>query len=121
MTFFRMKINIAGCVNTLSAECMDFYHKYSGDGRNYTARKVYECYYDPKDPEFVVINFDPDSTLTLLILFITIPCGIMVLNCFYMCCCSRYNLPTVLAKLLPQRLLKQCKAMGICSTARWQP
>ena len=36
----RMKINIGGCVNTLSEECKDFYHKYSGDGRNYTARKV---------------------------------------------------------------------------------
>ena len=38
--YLRMKINIGGCVNTLSEECKDFYHKYSGDGRNYTARKV---------------------------------------------------------------------------------
>ena len=38
--FTKMKINIGGCVNTLSEECKDFYHKYSGDGRNYTARKV---------------------------------------------------------------------------------
>ena len=50
---------------------------------------MYECYYDPLDPEFVVIKFDPDSTLMVLILFITIPCGIMVVTCLYMCICSR--------------------------------
>ena len=35
-----MKINIGGCVDTLQEECKDFYHKHSGDGRNYTARQV---------------------------------------------------------------------------------
>ena len=45
-----MKINIEGCVNTLSMECMAFYHDYGKDGRNYTARAVYPCYYDPHNP-----------------------------------------------------------------------
>ena len=51
--------------------------------------QVYECYYDPLDPEFVVINFDPDFTLILLVITITVPCGIMVVTCLYMCICSR--------------------------------
>ncbi len=85
----RMKINIEGCVNTLSMECMAFYHKYGGDGRNYTARAVYECHYDPFNPDFVVINFSPDKTLTLLIFFVTIPMGIMFFSCAYMCICSK--------------------------------
>ena len=42
-----MKINIEGCVNTLSMECMAFYYEYGKDGRNYTARAVYPCYFDP--------------------------------------------------------------------------
>ena len=71
----RLKINIEGCVNNLDMECMRFYHKYGKDGRNYTARAVFPCYYDPTDSDFVVVNFDPDQTLVLLILFVTIPFG----------------------------------------------
>ena len=60
---FRLKINIQGCVNTLSEECKAFYHEYGRDGRNYTWRASYPCYYDPYDSDFVVINFNPDKTL----------------------------------------------------------
>jgi hypothetical protein len=87
-----MKINIGGCVNTLAMECMAFYRNYGGDGRNYTARAVYQCYYDPFNPDFVVINFNPDKTLTVLIFFVTIPMGIMVVSCSYMCICSRWDI-----------------------------
>ena len=62
-SFYRLKINIQGCVNTLSEECKAFYHDYGKDGRNYTWRASYPCYYDPYDPDFVVINFNPDKTL----------------------------------------------------------
>ncbi len=48
-------------MNTLSMECMDFYHKYARDGRNYTARAVYPCYYDQTKRDFAVIDYDPDS------------------------------------------------------------
>ena len=85
----KLKINIEGCVNTLSEECTAFYNVYGRDGRNYTARAIYQCYYDPENPDFVVINFNPDKTLMLLVLFASIPGGIMVLSCTYMCGCSR--------------------------------
>ncbi len=52
-------------MNTLSMECMEFYHKYGGDGRNYTARAVYPCYYDESKPEFVVINYNPEQVKLL--------------------------------------------------------
>nr|XP_040567981.1 uncharacterized protein LOC121117603 [Lepeophtheirus salmonis] len=86
----KLKINIEGCVNTLSKECTDFYENYGKDGRNYTSRAIYPCYYDPFDPDFVVINFDPDKTLMLLILFSAVPGGILILSCTYMCGCSRF-------------------------------
>ncbi len=87
---FRLKINIEGCVNTLSEECKAFYKDYGRDGRNYTARAIYPCYYDPEDPDFVVINFNPKKTLMLLIFFAAIPGGIMAFSCIYMCGCSRF-------------------------------
>ena len=47
--FFRLKINIEGCKNNLNMSCMAFYANYGGDGRNYTARAVYECFFDPNN------------------------------------------------------------------------
>ena len=46
---FRLKINIEGCKNNLNMSCMAFYANYGGDGRNYTARAVYECFFDPNN------------------------------------------------------------------------
>ena len=67
------------------------YHLFSGrDGQNYTARAIYPCYYDPDEPDFVVINFDPDKTLMLLILFAAIPGGILTFSCFVCSVCSRF-------------------------------
>ena len=86
----QLRVNIQGCVNTLSEECTAFYQDYGKDGRNYTARAIYKCYYDPENPDFVVINFNPSKTLMLLILFASIPGGIMVLSCCYMCGCSKF-------------------------------
>ena len=53
-------------------------------------RASYPCYYDPFDPDFVVINYNPDKTLIELIFFATIPGGIMIVSCMYMCLCSRF-------------------------------
>lgn len=86
----KLKFNIEGCSNTLSEECKAFYNEYGRDGRNYTARAIYPCYYDPEDPDYVVINFNPEKTLMLLIFFAAIPGGIMCFSCLYMCGCSRF-------------------------------
>ena len=81
---------ISGCSNELKERCKEFYKKYGRDGRNYTARAIYPCYYNPEEPDFVVINFDQESTLEILILFSAIPGGISILSCCYMCGCSRF-------------------------------
>uniref|UniRef100_A0A0K2TXH1 Uncharacterized protein n=1 Tax=Lepeophtheirus salmonis TaxID=72036 RepID=A0A0K2TXH1_LEPSM len=86
----KLKINIEGCVNTLSEECNSFYDNYGKDGRNYTSRAVYPCFYDPENYEFVVIDFNPSKVLLLLILFSTIPGGVMIISCIYMCGCSKF-------------------------------
>jgi len=86
----KLKINIEGCSNELKERCKEFYKKYGRDGRNYTARAIYPCYYNPEDPDFVVINFDQESTLEILILFSAIPGGILILSCCYMCGCSKF-------------------------------
>ncbi len=57
----RLRINIEGCVNNLNMDCMKFYHRYARDGRNYTARAVYPCYFDETATHFVVIDYDPEK------------------------------------------------------------
>ena len=68
-----------------------FYSKILGrDGRNYTARAIYPCWYDPDNPDFVVINFNPSKTLMILVFFVAIPGGIFAFSCLYMCGCSKF-------------------------------
>ena len=45
----RLQVNLEGCVNTLSDYCKGFFTKYGRDGRNYTARAIYDCFYDPNE------------------------------------------------------------------------
>eukprot|EP00090_Calanus_glacialis_P012973 TRINITY_DN21608_c0_g1_i1.p1 TRINITY_DN21608_c0_g1~~TRINITY_DN21608_c0_g1_i1.p1 ORF type:complete len:555 (+),score=115.35 TRINITY_DN21608_c0_g1_i1:209-1873(+) len=86
----RILKNQEGCVNTLSMECMDFYHRYGRDGANYTARAVFDCYYNPKDEMYVVIDYQPDRTLFYLMLWSILPGCIMFVSCVYMCVCSKF-------------------------------
>lgn len=93
ITFYnktKLKFNMEGCSNWLSEECTTFYDFYGRDGRNYTARAIFPCFYDPHDPDYVVINFNPDKTLMLLVFFAAIPGGILCFSCIYMCGCSRF-------------------------------
>ena len=93
ITFYnktKLKFNMEGCSNWLSEECTKFYDFYGRDGRNQTARAIFPCFYDPHDPDYVVINFNPDKTLMLLVFFAAIPGGILCFSCIYMCGCSRF-------------------------------
>eukprot|EP00090_Calanus_glacialis_P012974 TRINITY_DN21608_c0_g1_i3.p1 TRINITY_DN21608_c0_g1~~TRINITY_DN21608_c0_g1_i3.p1 ORF type:complete len:555 (+),score=110.07 TRINITY_DN21608_c0_g1_i3:209-1873(+) len=86
----RILKNQEGCVNTLSMECMDFYHRYGRDGANYTARAVFDCYYNPDDDLNVVIDYQPERTLFYLMLWSILPGCIMFVSCVYMCVCSKF-------------------------------
>ena len=43
--------------------------RFARDGANYTTRAVFDCYYNPEDESYVVIDYQPKRWLNL--------------NCFY--------------------------------------
>jgi len=88
--YTRILKNEEACVNTLSMECMDFYHRYGRDGANYTARAVFDCYYNPDNDMNVIIDYQPDRTLFYLMLWSILPGTIMFISCVYMCVCSKF-------------------------------
>ena len=69
----KIKKNMEGCVNTLSLECMHFFAEYGKDGANYTSMVSYDCYYDPDNLEYVVVDFTPERTLKFLIFWAILP------------------------------------------------
>ncbi len=85
----KLKINLDGCVNTLSFECADFYRLYGRDGRNATARSVFSCYYDAENGLEAVTKYDPAATLRLLTFFACVPTSVFVITCAYLCFCNR--------------------------------
>jgi len=85
----KIKKNQQGCVNTLSMECLRFFSMFARDGANYTARAVYDCYFNPEDQDYVVIDYYPERTFFWLLMWSVIPGSIMVVSCLYMCICSK--------------------------------
>ena len=49
----QLLINTEACVNTLQSECTEFYLDHRRDGRNYSARDRFPCYYTPRHGRFV--------------------------------------------------------------------
>ena len=88
--YTMIRQNIEGCVNTLSMECMSFYRNYGKDGANYTSPVSYDCYYDPENPEYVVVDFTPNRTRVFLVFWSLLPACIIVLTCAYICVCSKF-------------------------------
>jgi len=115
----KLKINIEGCKNNLNKSCTAFYENYGGDGRNHTARAVYECFFDPNNGDYVVVEFDPQMTLLQLLLFSLIPGAIMIVSCIYMCGCSRF---IEVQEDGHMRLMCCGKAVtGIGNVPKWDP
>jgi len=85
----RILKNMEGCVNTLSMECMSFYRKYGKDGANYTSPVSYDCFYDPENPEFVVVDFSPNRSKMFLVFWALLPLCVIVFSCTYICVCSK--------------------------------
>lgn len=85
----KLMINHEGCVNTLQHECAAFYQMVGGDGRNSTSPSRYPCYYDPDNPEFVVLRFDPGKTRWLFFLGFVVPSGLLMISCGILFACSR--------------------------------
>ncbi len=49
----QLLINTEACVNTLQYECTEFYLDHRRDGRNYSRRDRFPCYYTPRHGDFV--------------------------------------------------------------------
>ena len=96
-----------------------FIHFSGRDGQNYTARAIYPCFYDPDEPDFVVINFDPDKTLMLLIFFAAIPGGILTFSCFVCSVCSRFIHTGDDGHMRLKCCGKYVTGIGMCSMAIW--
>lgn len=85
----RILKNIEGCVNTLSMECQHFYAAYGKDGANYTSPVSYDCYFDPDNTEYVVVDFTPERTMMFLVFWSVLPTAIIIFSCTYLCICSK--------------------------------
>lgn len=85
----RILKNDQGCVNTLSMECQNFYAAYGKDGANYTNPVSYDCFYDPGNPKYVVVDFSPERTMKFLVFWTLVPSCIIAFSCIYICLCSK--------------------------------
>lgn len=85
----RILKNMQGCVNTLSMECQSFYTDYGKDGANYTSPVSYDCFFDPNNKEYVVVDFSPARSMMFLIFWSLFPGSIMLISCCYVCVCSK--------------------------------
>ena len=83
-----LKINMEGCVNTLSKECAKLYSNHGSDGRKSTARHIYPCFYDP-NADYVILDFDKAKTYMTLMLLVIIPSCLFVLSCLCLCVCNK--------------------------------
>ena len=54
---FQVLVNTESCVNTLQEECTEFYLDRRRDGRNYSSRDRYPCYYTPHHGDFVTSRY----------------------------------------------------------------
>ena len=85
----KLRVNMEGCVNTLSDECVDFYAVYGRDGRNGTAPATYPCFFDPEHPDLAVTQFDRDRTYYILLFFVVVPVVTFFSTLFYICLCNK--------------------------------
>jgi hypothetical protein len=81
---YSLKINMEGCVNTLSSECASFYGRFGRDGRNGTSSSVFACFVD-KEEDFVVVHFDRRRSATLLLALSVAPAVALIASCVFLC------------------------------------
>merc|ERR1719228_2085265 len=54
----KLKMNHEGCSNSLSEECTLFHKDFGKDGRNYTTKSRFTCFYTKKQSDFVAAYLD---------------------------------------------------------------
>ena len=58
---------------------LDFRHR--TDGRNYSSRSTYPCYYNPDNPNFVTVRFDLGLTKKWFLIFFSVPAALWIISC----------------------------------------
>ena len=56
ISYWQLFVNTEMCVNTLQFECTTFFVEHRRDGRNYSSRDTYQCFYNPENQQFASIR-----------------------------------------------------------------
>nr|CAD7426511.1 unnamed protein product [Timema monikensis] len=85
----RLYINLEACVNTLQGECKLFQNTHGRGGENHTMPSRFHCYYDKKDPFFVVARFDLRKTWRELMVAALVPSLLFLVSTTTLCIITR--------------------------------
>jgi len=84
----KLKMNHEGCSNSLSEECTLFHDDHGKDGRNYTTRSRFPCYFTKKQNDFVASFLDLEVSHAYYVFMLVVPGSIFICSCFFCICCS---------------------------------
>ncbi|TRY69959.1 hypothetical protein TCAL_04884 [Tigriopus californicus] len=85
----KLLINTEACINTLQEECTEFYLDHRRDGRNYSARDRFPCFYTPNHERFVTTRFSINQTRYIFLISFAVPASLWVLSCSCLFGCSK--------------------------------
>ena len=65
------------------------YHRdFGNDGRNYTAKSRFPCFYTPRQSDFVAAYFDLEKSHDIYMFMLLVPMAIFICSCFFCIFCS---------------------------------
>ena len=64
------------------------FRDFGNDGRNYTAKSRFPCYYTPRQSDFVAAYFDLDKSHEIYMFMLLVPLAIFICSCFFCIFCS---------------------------------
>lgn len=85
----QLRINPDGCVNTLRKECTAFFKTHAHDGADGITPDRFPCYYTHRSEEYVIGQYDPKFTTTLLLVSSILPGSLFILACSCLFFCSK--------------------------------
>ena len=101
----KLKLNHQGCSNALSKECTPFHRfcctiflenhpvpvlsrDFGNDGRNYTVKSRFPCFYTPSSSNAVAAYFDLANSNKIYLVMLWVPMIIFCTSCFFCVLCS---------------------------------
>ena len=85
----QLRINNDGCVNTLKKECKAFFETHAHDGLDGITPDRFPCFFTNKSSEYVIGQFDPETTSIILLIASILPGCLFVLACSCLFFCSK--------------------------------